>query len=138
MTDTGINVPINVPVNKFEKQLARANATAQKELAALKRRFKDYNGSVKEDVGGSAVAAKKGLTGLFNVSARGRFVIQNTANQFGDLAVQIGGGQSAARALSQQLPQLLGAFGAMGAVMGTVAAIGIPLGTALIRNGRRC
>ena len=69
------------------------------------------------------------------ITGRQRFIIQNTANQFGDLAVQLSSGTSASRALSQQLPQLLGGFGAFGAILGTVAAIGIPLATMFFTLG---
>ena len=53
--------------------------------------------------------------------------IRNVAFQIQDLAVQIAGGTSAFVAFGQQLPQLLGGFGVMGAVIGAVAAIAIPL-----------
>jgi lambda family phage tail tape measure protein len=53
--------------------------------------------------------------------------IRNVAFQVQDMAVQIAGGTSAFVALGQQLPQLLGGFGVLGAVIGAVAAIGIPL-----------
>lgn len=49
--------------------------------------------------------------------------VQNAAFQVGDFAVQVGGGTSAVRALSMQLPQLLGGFGVIGAVAGAAAAI---------------
>lgn len=58
-------------------------------------------------------------------AARGQ--IQNTAFQIGDFATQVGAGTSASVALGQQLPQLLGGFGALGAVMGAVVAVGVPL-----------
>lgn len=53
--------------------------------------------------------------------------MQNVGFQVGDFAVQVGNGTSASVALAQQLPQLLGGFGALGAVMGAVIAIGVPL-----------
>lgn len=53
--------------------------------------------------------------------------IQNAAFQVGDFAVQVGGGTSAIRAMSMQLPQLLGGFGVMGAVAGATVAILGPL-----------
>lgn len=49
--------------------------------------------------------------------------IQNAGYQVGDFAVQIAGGQNALLALSQQLPQLLGGLGAIGAVAGAATAI---------------
>ena len=58
--------------------------------------------------------------------------IQNASFQVADFAVQVSGGTSATRALSQQLPQLLGGFGAFGAVAGAAVAILVPLGSALL------
>lgn len=49
--------------------------------------------------------------------------LQNTSYQLQDLIVQVNGGVDAARALGQQLPQMLGAFGAAGAAIGVVAAL---------------
>lgn len=63
--------------------------------------------------------------------------IQQTGYQVGDFAVQVGAGTSAAQALGQQLPQLLGAFGPLGAVLGVVAAIGVPLGAAFWNMGEK-
>ncbi len=59
-------------------------------------------------------------------SAMGRN-LQNVGYQVQDFAVQVAGGTSATRALSQQLPQLLSGFGVLGVVLGTSAAILIPL-----------
>lgn len=50
-------------------------------------------------------------------------VSQNAGYQIQDFTVQIAGGQSAILAMSQQLPQLLGSFGALGAGLGAVTAI---------------
>jgi len=52
--------------------------------------------------------------------------IQNVSFQIQDFATQVGSGTSASIALGQQLPQLLGGFGAVGAVIGALAAVGIP------------
>lgn len=85
-------------------------------------------------ISANANTAATGLGRLTNISGRGRFVIQNTANQIGDMAVQLEGGTNAMRVMSQQLPQVLGGFGALGGslgivapLLGTVAAVGIPL-----------
>lgn len=69
-----------------------------------------------------------GVTRSFTqMSKQSRAQIQNVSYQLQDVFVQIAGGQGATRALSQQMPQLLGGFGALGAVFGTVAALAIPL-----------
>ena len=62
-------------------------------------------------------------------------VIQNASYQIGDFAVQVGAGVSPATALAQQLPQLLGGFGAVGAVAGALVAIGAPLAAAFLTAG---
>lgn len=66
------------------------------------------------------------LSRLGNVSNQTRARIQNTSFQLQDLIVQLQGGTRASTALAQQLPQLLGAFGALGAVAGVAAGITIP------------
>lgn len=53
--------------------------------------------------------------------------LQNASYQVGDFAVQVGAGTSASIALGQQLPQLLSGFGILGAAMGAVVAISVPL-----------
>lgn len=89
-----------------------------------------------------SAATTQGMSGLFRVSSAGRFVLQNTANQLGDVAVQLQMGTAASRVAAQQLPQLLGGFGALGGalglvapLLGTVAAIGIPVAAALFAMG---
>jgi lambda family phage tail tape measure protein len=47
--------------------------------------------------------------------------IQNASFQLSDVIVQVTGGVDATRALGMQLPQLLGGFGPLGAVLGVVA-----------------
>ena len=55
-----------------------------------------------------------------------RGAVQNAAFQVQDIAVQMQLGATAARALSIQLPQLLGGFGALGAIVGLAAGVAIP------------
>ncbi|MEQ3625990.1 MAG: hypothetical protein ABNH26_08785 [Celeribacter sp.] len=57
--------------------------------------------------------------------------VQNAAYQVGDFAVQMAAGTSASRAMAMQLPQLLGGFGMLGAVMGAAVAIAFPLRSAM-------
>lgn len=77
-----------------------------------------------------------GMKGVTAVLGRSRFAIQNVSFQVADFATQIGSGTSAAVSLGQQLPQVLGTFGAIGAVLGAVAAIGIPVAAALFNMGQ--
>lgn len=53
--------------------------------------------------------------------------VQNASFQMADFAAQVGAGTSASVALGQQLPQLLGGFGILGAVLGAVVAVAVPL-----------
>jgi len=64
-----------------------------------------------------------------NVSRSRRFQlgVQNASFQMADFATQVGAGTSASIALGQQLPQLLGGFGILGAVLGAVVAVAVPL-----------
>lgn len=84
-----------------------------------------------------SVRAMNGLDGGMEGINRGARSIgsnlQQVGYQVGDFAVQVGAGTSAVQAMGQQLPQLLGAFGAWGAIAGAAAAITIPLGAALLR-----
>ncbi|MBL4767647.1 MAG: hypothetical protein JKY94_08025, partial [Rhodobacteraceae bacterium] len=92
---------------------------------------------------GGSVAATAGMRGFLNISGGGRFVLQNTAAQLSDMAVQWEMGTNASRIASQQIPQLLGGFGALGGVLGVVApllgvvaAVGIPVGALLYNLGK--
>lgn len=60
--------------------------------------------------------------------------VQQASYQIQDFAVQVASGTSATRAFAQQAPQLLSGFGAVGAVLGTVAAIAVPLAGAFLAN----
>jgi len=58
--------------------------------------------------------------------------IQNAGFQISDLIVQMEMGVPASRALGQQLPQLLGGFGPLGAVLGVVTGALLTLAPALL------
>jgi hypothetical protein len=112
-----------------------ADATgAEAGLGRVSKAVADTNTSI-----AAASRSTKGLTGAFgglSTATRGTGGgIQNVAFQIGDFATQVGAGTSASVALGQQLPQLLGGFGALGAVMGAVAAVGIPLAASFIDMG---
>jgi len=67
------------------------------------------------------------MGGIGSLSDKTRGKIQQVGFQVQDFAVQVGAGTSATQAFAQQFPQLAGAFGPVGVVIGTLAAIGIPL-----------
>lgn len=116
------------PVYRAELELARASRVAENamktgavtadEAAAAMRR---YEAVVNQSLGRGGTAFD-----------RYRNQIQNVSYQIQDLAVTGFGLVS----FQQQLPQLLSGFGAMGAVLGTLAAVGIPLlGVAFANSG---
>lgn len=116
-----LDLPIGVTEQKALKQLARIEARALKVQQQAERGFVRANRT-----------AARSFQGMGN-SARGS--LQNVSYQLQDIFVQISSGQGATRALSQQLPQLLSGFGALGAVFGLAAAAGIPLAAALFDIG---
>ncbi len=63
---------------------------------------------------------------LSNVSRQTRSQIQNASYQLQDMAVQFQMGTKASTVFAQQLPQLAGGFGPVGAAIGALAGIGIP------------
>jgi hypothetical protein len=73
----------------------------------------------------SAVTAQAGFLN------RNSHIMQQAGYQVGDFAVQVQSGQSALVAFAQQGTQMAGAFGPLGAVLGAVLAVGLPLGAAL-------
>lgn len=75
----------------------------------------------------SAPRTQKALKQATAGTKRFGHVAQNTGYQLQDMIVQIQGGTSASRALSQQLPQMLVGFGAIGAAIGVVAALLPPM-----------
>ena len=98
----------------------------------VERAVDKMSASVAQDlraIEGGAQGASKGFASL------GGGQIQNVAFQLGDFATQVGAGTSASVALAQQLPQLLGGFGALGAVLGAVVAIGVPVASAFLAAG---
>lgn len=131
---------LEASLRQFERQMASAQKTAERSTTGIQRRF---DGASKQ-IETSATRASTSILRMTQMSGRGRFVLQNTANQIGDIAVQMQAGTSAGRAMGQQLPQLFGGFGALGGalgilgpLMGTVAALGIPLAVALANVGEK-
>ncbi|MEN0040478.1 MAG: hypothetical protein AAF764_03990 [Pseudomonadota bacterium] len=112
-------------------QAVRVGAATQEEANAVLARAR----TVFLGASGAADVMVKQGSGIAAVFNRNRQVIQNTAFQVQDFAVQLASGTSATRAFAQQAPQLLGGFGAVGAILGVVAAIGVPLAATLLASG---
>lgn len=111
--------PLYAASKRYEAELQRLNRAQQ--IGAINS--KQYDEALQR------INAE--LAGVERTSNRFGSNLSNIGFQVGDFATQVGAGTSATQALGQQLPQLLGGFGAIGAVAGAAAAILIPLGAAL-------
>lgn len=131
-------VGLSADIKSFENAMARAAGVTRKQLKAVQAGATDFENATVlpfkkaadnlDNFGRSATNVGKNM-GSF------RSQVQQASFQVGDFATQVAGGTSATTALAQQLPQLLGAFGALGAVAGAVVAIGVPLASAFIKAG---
>ena len=121
-------VRLEATLAKFEAQMKRAQAVAGQTSTGMENRF----GAASRKMAADADRAAKAVS---RIGGGRNQMIQNVSFQLQDVAVQMSSGTSAARALGQQLPQLLGGFGAFGAVVGTAVAIGIPLVSMLVGAG---
>ena len=109
---------LNVKINGDSADLQSDIARAKKQLAAFEAQANKANKGTK---GFSGSLAKLG-----NISGSTRAKIQNTSFQLQDIAVQLSMGTRASTVFAQQLPQLASGFGAVGAVIGVLAGVGIP------------
>ncbi len=107
---------------EFEDTVSRARqaATATEQVTSA-------NSNMARSAGKAAKAAIQSNAAIGRSAGAMRASIQNAAFQVGDLATQLELGVSPARAFAQQGSQLLGAFGPLGAVLGGVVAVAVPL-----------
>jgi hypothetical protein len=77
--------------------------------------------SAQAQVANTARPLSGAMQGVGQAFSRNSSAIQNASFQISDLIVQMEMGVPATRALGQQLPQLLGGFGGIGAVVGVAA-----------------
>jgi hypothetical protein len=101
------------------------SADLQSDIAKAKAQLQAFDTQVNKAQAGTT-RFSGGLSRLGNVSGSTRAKIQNTSFQLQDIAVQLQGGTRASTVFAQQLPQLLSGFGALGAVAGVLAGVGIP------------
>ena len=109
-------------VETLDQALKFGSITQQQHTQLLERAGKTYL-----TAGGQAQTAAA-MTGRFGAALNNnRFIIQNTAFQIQDMAVQLAAGTRASTVFAQQGSQILSAFGPVGAVIGALAATGLPL-----------
>ncbi|MHA3913843.1 hypothetical protein [Halovulum sp. GXIMD14793] len=108
-------------------KMAREEAKAAREAIKMANAQRKAAQSANELARAQSVAAGR--------AGRLRGQVQNASFQIGDFATQVGAGTAASVALGQQLPQLLGGFGALGAALGALVAIGVPLASSFLDFG---
>lgn len=114
----GLQVGLGLDSAEFKKGADEAKKKAQElgqSLESTGAQTKKYSSAINE-----ASDAKKNFQNN----------LRNVGYQVQDFSVQVAAGTSATQALAQQLPQLLSGFGTMGIVLGTIAAVGIPVAVA--------
>lgn len=117
-----------------QDRLNRALETGRIDVAEHTRRM----GILEQQFGATARAVNQNAAAVG--AAQGGFRnfgqgIQNASFQVADLATQLAGGTSATVALAQQLPQLLGGFGILGAAAGAAVAVLGALAPPLLKSG---
>jgi len=144
MTDEriDINVTDNVDPNAAKKlrDIAAAAIEADSALDRLEKGSKDIDASAIDQLkrAASELTAetnkaakansvnKKATQGLTQANKLSKGQMQQVSFQLQDIITQLQSGTSVTTTLTQQLPQLAGAFGAVGAAIGVGIALGIP------------
>ena len=120
----------NDKVARNALKVARAQTSAATATQRAARTARQAAGALDMQATAATRAANANRR-LGATSGRARGQIQNVAFQVQDFAVQTAAGTAASAALGQNLPQLLGGFGAWGAVV----AVGLPLASVLFSVG---
>lgn len=111
----GLQVGLGLDSAEFKKGADEAKKKAQ-EL-----------GQTLESTGQQTRSYSSALNDAANAKKNFQYNLRNVGYQVQDFSVQVASGTSAAQAFTQQLPQLLSGFGTLGVVLGSIAAVGIPL-----------
>lgn len=138
--ESALMIRMEATLRNFEKQLEKGRLTANREANAIEGRL----GKMNTRISASGEKAAMSMTRLFSVSKQGRFVLQNTSMQIADMAVQLEGGTNAMRVMGQQIPQVLGGFGALAGsvgilapILGTLAAVGFPVAAMFLAGAEK-
>jgi hypothetical protein len=122
------------PVGTLRVDLAANTAQFAAGMEAARDKIAQFQRAAAPAAEGAQTLGRS-ISGMAATMGSSRTSIQNTAFQIQDFAVQVAAGTSASRAFAQQLPQLLGGFGAIGAVIGAAVAVLIPLAANLFTAG---
>ncbi len=113
-------VSLEANLSKYNRQMAAAGQTADRET---KKATVSAGRNLKALEDRTSQAAANINRSLDKVGSGRSAGLQNFSFQLQDIIVQVQGGTSAVRALSQQLPQMLGGFGPIGAVAGVAVGL---------------
>lgn len=111
----------------IEVKVTADTSKAQSGLAGVERSIDDVTAAQKR-ANTSNAAFERSMGRVATGSGAMQMGIRNASFQISDFAVQVQSGTSASTALAQQLPQLIGGFGTLGAVLSAVIPIGIAVG----------
>jgi len=117
-------------------KLARADVSAATAAQRAVRAARQASGALDMQAAAATRAANANRR-LSRSASSSRLAVQNVAFQVQDFAVQVAAGTAATRAFAQQAPQLLGGFGPLGAVLGAVVAVGLPLAALFFDLGEK-
>lgn len=112
-------------VKELDAALDMGVISGNQHAQMLDRMGKAYLGA-----GAEVDRAGAGLGRMGGMTDGTRAKLQQVGFQVQDFAVQVGAGTSATQAFAQQFPQLAGAFGPVGVMLGTLAAVAIPVAVA--------
>lgn len=124
----GLVLPVGLTEKQLLQQVARIESRMAKMEGQTTQSFARANAKIAQSFKGIETAAG----GMSNST---RAALQNMGFQVQDIMVQVAGGQGLARALSQQLPQMLGGLGLLGVAAGTLAPLIIGVGSAIFSSG---
>lgn len=117
-------------VNTLDKALKQGNITQ-----AAHARMLEQAGAAYLRAGSQAGTATAAMGRFGAMSALNRSRVQNLGFQLQDMAIQFQAGTRASVVFAQQGSQIASIFGPVGAIIGTLAAVGIPLLAFAFSNG---
>lgn len=133
------SLDINIKTNGDEsakkglESLTTAGAKTEKQVESLQGDVVMLNSAMKS-TGSSARIASTSINRVGTSFKSNSFAIQNSAFQLQDIVTQLEMGTSVSRTLSQQLPQIFGAFGPIGAITGLVSGLAFAIGGPLVNS----
>lgn len=124
-------VRLEANATKMISETKKASKTVSDELRKIDNEFRRNNATVTDGLTRKGRQMRESAGQYRDLG----FAAQNAAFQVGDFFTQVAGGTAPTRAFAQQLPQLLGGLGLIGALAGAAAAALIPLAGNLLSTG---